>query len=55
MSKLYRGLAAKDVLDDSEYIKDIQRRWLDSSINILACLIVNENLLIYFTGLAKVC
>jgi hypothetical protein len=54
VSKLYRGLAAEDVLDDSEYMKDIQRRWSDSSIDILACLIVNGNLLVYFTKLAKV-
>jgi hypothetical protein len=54
VSKLYRRLAAQDVLDDSEYMKGIERRWSDLSIDILACLNVNENLTVYFMELAKV-
>ncbi|TVY14153.1 hypothetical protein LARI1_G007778 [Lachnellula arida] len=53
VSKLYRKLAAEDVLDNSEYMKGIERRWSDLSIDILACLIINENLTVYFMDFAK--
>lgn len=54
VSKLYRGLAAGDVLDDSEYMKGIERRWSDFSNDILACLVIDENLKVYFEKFAKV-
>jgi hypothetical protein len=54
VSKLYRRLAAADVLDDSEYMKGIERRWSDLSNDILACLIVDENSAVYFIDLADV-
>ena len=54
VSKLYRGLAAGDVLDDTVYLKSIDRRWSDFSIDILACLVIDENLKVYFGEFAKV-
>jgi hypothetical protein len=54
VSKLYRGLAATDVLDDTLYLKDINRRWSDFSNDILACLVIDENLKLYFEEFAKV-
>ncbi len=55
VSKLYRGLAVGDVLDDTLYLKDMNRRWSDFSNDILACLVIDENLKVYFEEFAKVC
>ncbi len=52
--KLFRGLAAGDVLDGSEYMKGIERQWSDLSIDILACLVINGELKVYFEDFAKV-
>ena len=54
VSKLYRRLAVEDVLDDTEYLKDIERRWSNLSTDIQACLVVDENLAVYFIELANV-
>jgi hypothetical protein len=54
VSKLYRTLAAMDVLDNSKYMKSIERRWLDLSNDILACLIIDKNLAGYFIELADI-
>jgi hypothetical protein len=54
VSKLYRGLVVRDVLDDSEYIKSIERQWSDFSNDILVCLVIDENLKVYFEEFAKV-
>jgi hypothetical protein len=40
ISKLYRGLAVRDVLDDTLYLKDINTRWSDLFNDILACLVI---------------
>ena len=54
MSKLYSRLAVKDVLDDTKCLKGIERRWSNLSTNIQACLVVNENLAVYFIELADI-
>jgi hypothetical protein len=54
VSKLYSRLAVEDVLDDTECLKGIERRWSNLSTDIQACLVVDENLAIYFIELADV-
>jgi hypothetical protein len=54
VSKLYRRLAAADVLDNSKYMQGIDRQWSNLSGDILACLIVDENLAVYFIDVADV-
>jgi hypothetical protein len=54
VSKLYRRLAVEDVLDDTECLKNIERRWSNFSTDIQACLVVDENLAVYFIELADV-
>lgn len=54
MSRLYSGLSPAAVLDNSEYLKSIERQWSDLSVDIQACLIINENLTVYFMKLAEV-
>ena len=40
--------------DSGEYMKGIERRWSDFSNDILACLVIDENLKVYFEKFAKV-
>ena len=54
VTELYRGVAFQDVLDDTEYMKSLERRWSDLSVDIQACLNVDENSLVYLTQFAKV-
>ncbi len=55
VSELYRGLAVGDVLDGSEYLKYIERRWSRFSEDIFACLVMDEKLEVYFEEFARVC
>jgi hypothetical protein len=54
VSKLYSRLAIEDVLDDTEYLKGIERRWSNLSTNIQACVVIDENLAVYFIELADI-
>jgi hypothetical protein len=53
-SSLYRVLAVGDLLDGSEYLKYIERRWSRFSEDIFACLVMDEKLKVYFEEFAKV-